>query len=85
MRWIEVHPRGFVVNCEPAPSTRYLVLHRGDCLHISVKSSNMEHWTHDYIKVCAQRNGPLLRWCQEVAGGRPTSCSTCSPLSPGKG
>ncbi|MBA3690131.1 MAG: hypothetical protein H0W82_01810 [Actinobacteria bacterium] len=82
MRWIEVHPRGFVINCEPRPSMGYLVLHRADCLHISVKGSNMEHWTYQYIKVSAERNGPLLQWRQEVAGGRPTMCSTCTPVSP---
>jgi hypothetical protein len=81
LRWIAEHPRGFVINCEPSPSTAYLVLHRADCLHISVEGSNMEHWTHIYIKACAERNGALLRWCQEVAGGRPTTCGTCAPLA----
>jgi hypothetical protein len=53
LAWIDEHPTGFVVNCAPNPSTDYLVLHRASCMHITVPGDNMEHWTHEYIKVCA--------------------------------
>ena len=83
LAWLAANPSGFVINCAPNPSTDYLVLHRASCMHISVSGTNMEHWTHEYIKVCAPRNGALLRWGEEEVGGRPTKCQTCAPLSPG--
>ena len=81
LAWLTANPTGFVINCSPTPSTDYLVLHRASCMHISVPSDAMEHWTYQYIKVCSPRNGPLLRWCEDEVGGRPSRCSTCVPLA----
>jgi hypothetical protein len=85
LAWVEMNPSGFLINCSPKPSSDYVVLHRASCLHISIPGSNMEHWTHQYVKVCSPRNGALIRWCQEEVGTRPTACSTCAPFSPGRG
>ena len=81
LAWIGDHQTGFVVNCHANPATDVVMLHRASCMHISVPGSNMEHWTHEYIKVCSDRNGPLLAWCSERIGERPQRCSTCAPLS----
>lgn len=60
------------------------MLHRADCFHIAVLGDNMEHWTHDYIKICAPKNGLLIRWAEETVGEKPTECTRCTPLSPGR-
>src|SRR3712207_607293 len=85
LAWIDANPRGFVVNCEPHPSPNNMVLHRASCMHITVPGENMEHWTHQYIKVCSPKNGLLMKWCRDVVGSEPTRCSTCSPLAGGSG
>src|SRR3712207_5870920 len=49
--WLERHPHGYVINTSRTPSPSYLMLHRADCIHISVPFSAGNRWTHDYIKV----------------------------------
>ena len=83
LAWLAANPSGFVINCSPNPSPDYVVLHRASCMHISVPGDNMEHWTHQYIKVCAPKNGLLVRWCEESVGVKPSRCQACRPMSPG--
>ena len=81
LAWVREHGNGYVLNCRATPSSDVVVLHRASCPHITVRGSNMEHWTHHYIKVCSDRNGPLLAWSKKQIGERPQRCSTCAPLS----
>jgi hypothetical protein len=80
--WLATHPQGFVINCYPNPSADYLMLHRAACTTISELGPNMEHWTHDYIKVCGETRGAALRWCRDYVGSEPSACQVCYPLSP---
>jgi hypothetical protein len=82
LRWIDAHPSGLVINCLSKPSTDYLVLHLSTCPSITVRQVDKKHWTHDYIKVCAEERGEMLVWCYEEAGGAPTPCQICDPLAP---
>lgn len=82
LAWVGSHPRGIVINCFANPSTDYLVLHRASCPSITIRQVDKEHWTHDYIKVCAEERGEVLVWCYSEAGGAPTACQICDPLAP---
>src|SRR5205085_7162313 len=73
--WLDDHPNGFFVNTERNPKPTYLVLHVSDCSHFD-RSPSLK-WTHEYVKVCADRRDELEAWAEERVGGEITLCRSC--------
>jgi hypothetical protein len=82
--WLRENPGGFVLNCEPNPSAAYVMLHRADCYYVTIKAKESDNWTTNYVKICAPKNGLLVKWSEVNVGRRPDSCGHCEPLSPGR-
>jgi len=76
------HPTGFIVNCNPTPSLDYLILHRATCRSMTELPPGYEHWTHAFIKLCAEEKGELLMWSHTELGGAPSPCQLCDPMAP---
>lgn len=76
LHWIDQNSTGFVVNSRRRPTSKYLILHRATCSHISgVARTN---WTTDqYIKVCAADLKPLENWARDEVGGELKPCGVC--------
>jgi hypothetical protein len=82
--WMHAHPQGFVVNTERIPSSRYAILHRSNCFHItSMKSLKPGAYTErQYIKVCSDAVAEMVSW---LVQNRPQSrgfsdvCASCAP------
>jgi len=79
IHWLQEHPEGFVVNTYRRPSRNYLILHRTECPHISVRRDESRRWTVDYIKVCAANVQDLQNWARDEVGGALARCRTCAP------
>jgi hypothetical protein len=73
--WINAHPEGYLVNLrtEGLPAgTVSPMLHRADCGHF--KGEDHLNWT-DNVKVCAETQFMLSRWCgTELGIDRVTPC-----------
>lgn len=82
LAWRAAHPAGFIVNCNPTPSLDYLMLHRASCHFMNELPKDYKHWTHAFIKVCAEEKGVLSVWCHSEVGGAPSSCQHCDPMAP---
>lgn len=79
LAWIRRNPRGFIVNCEVQPTSRYLILHRATCHTISGKPASGQRWTAHYKKVCAETATELENWAVGEVGAKPERCGTCQP------
>jgi len=84
LKWMQSNPDGFVLNTELSPNSRYAMLHRSKCHHISgyTKLFSQGAFTeHGYIKICSNESSVLESWLEEF---RPRAekleqCHTCNP------
>jgi hypothetical protein len=79
LAWVEIHPRGFVVNSFRKPVPSYLVLHRATCGTITGAPARGKSWTREPIKVCSETRSDLDMWARDSAGGPLQSCGLCKP------
>ena len=77
--WLNVHPRGFVINAARPARPGYLVLHRASCHTIAGMPSNGKSWTADMTKVGCDAKADAMQWCQTRFDTAPLACGTCSP------
>ena len=75
LRWLDMHPDGFVINTYRRPSRGYLMLHKAECRTIR----GAKRWTADYIKICSVSAPRLREWAVREVGGVPTACGHCRP------
>ena len=84
LKWMQGNPGGFVLNTEQSPNSRYAMLHRSLCFHISSytkKYSPNAFTERGYIKICSSNPSVLESWLKE---NRPRAekleqCQTCNP------
>jgi hypothetical protein len=74
--WLVAHVDGFVINTERSPRPAYVMLHRASCRTISGDPARGLRWTHDYIKVCGDRN-ELEEFARRQIGGAAKPCGLC--------
>ncbi len=84
LRWMKENPRGFVLNTTQGLKTRYLVLHRTGCYHISGYTSLQSEGAftlNGYIKVCSNAPGTIIDWISKnrPPGAKFRPCGTCRP------
>ncbi len=79
LRWIETHPRGYVINTSPRPSADYVILHRASCGTITGTPSSGDSWTGIYMKVCDTDKQRLVGWSRASVGSEPQLCRLCHP------
>lgn len=77
LAWLRANPTGYVVNCGAEPRADYVVLHRAACHTISGEPTRGEHWTWDYMKVCAELEVELGLWARSRVGVLPARCGVC--------
>lgn len=85
LRWLDTHPRGYVVNTERTRNRNYMVLHRSTCWTIGRDNPNVgaDAFTGgQYIKICAPDVVSLRAWVRKH--GRPDGsfskeCGLCHP------
>ena len=78
LAWLAAHQRGYVLNHERNPSSRYLVLHRAGCRTVAPRDgSDTRTWTSAYPKTCAATSAALTDWAATNAGRPPSPCGTC--------
>ena len=76
LEWLTAHPEGFVINTERSPRAAYVMLHRSSCRTIGGTPTRGGQWTHDYIKVCGDRN-ELEEFAGLDVGGPAQPCALC--------
>jgi hypothetical protein len=74
LEWLAAHPEGFVINTERSPRAAYVMLHRSSCRTIGGTPIRGGQWTHDYIKVCGDRN-ELEEFARLDVGGPAQPCA----------
>jgi hypothetical protein len=84
LRWLNMHPDGYVVNTTRNKSPDYMVLHRASCQSISQYSSIAKpggFTERGYIKVCADQLNSLKSWVRRSGCPNGTFSSECSCLN----
>jgi len=84
--WIKDNPSGFVVNTERRPNSRYFMLHKSYCQHISSYEgiSDGAYTGRQYIKVCSNDISELKIW---FSSHKPNfvdnfkECRTCNSMN----
>ena len=79
LRWLAIHPQGYVINSSRPPIPTYLMLHRSSCWTISDRPANGGSWTIDMFKLCSENKDALERWAVGVVAGQVTPCKICRP------
>ena len=79
VRWLEEHPRGYVLNCQRSPRATYLVLHRAACGTITGVPARGGRWTDQFIKVCSESAEPIRDWTRARVRAEPRPCGLCHP------
>jgi Family of unknown function (DUF6308) len=79
LRWLNEHPRGFVLNAARTPRANYLILHRATCRTISGQPARGGPWTGPFIKVCADDPLEIAAWTGATVAAAPRRCRTCRP------
>lgn len=87
LRWLDAHPRGYVINTERTRNCNYMVLHRSTCWTIGRDNPNVDTDAFtggQYIRICAPDVVSLRAWVRKH--GRPDGsfskeCGICQPAS----
>jgi hypothetical protein len=80
LRWLVLHPGGFVLNAEMPPTGSDPVLHRASCGTINGCPASGKTWTAGtYSKVVADSADELEEWARAHAGRQTRRCGMCRP------
>ena len=85
-RWMGAHPEGLVANSGRTKQSRYFLLHRAGCSHITttVSLEPGAYTERTYVKACSTDLGELAAWgmAHRSLNGRAFSslCSSCNPV-----
>jgi hypothetical protein len=82
-RWMIEHPSGFVANTQRNTTSRYFVIHRSGCWHITKYNSAQlanPFTRRTYIKVCSDERDEILRWfaAERPRAEKSVTCRSCS-------
>lgn len=66
-KWLSDHPHGYVLNTNPMPSSKYMVLHTSQCGLWRSKRADQESFTKTYSKLVSDDLQSLRKWAR--AGG----------------
>ncbi len=83
--WMNNHSSGFVVNTLRAQNSKYFLLHKSKCYHITNMNGRTEgaFTERNYIKLCSDDINELKSWFitnNLRFPGNFDECRTCSPL-----
>lgn len=81
LAWLESYPEGYVLNTEPSPNPKYLILHKASCGQLHRKDPRQQGKTHAYMKVCAMEVVDLQQWVERhvAESANLAHCGICRP------
>jgi len=82
LQWMQAHPNGYVLNAAGGRGSRYLMLHRSGCHHISgytTLQSEGAFTQNGYIKICSTALADIQDWisAHREASATFKPCATC--------
>src|SRR4051812_28665025 len=86
LRWVDLHPAGYVLNMRREKNPAYRVLHRAGCPSITEYTGQQTEGAftrHLYIKVCAEDIESLKEWSRTERspdGSFSGSHAQCKPF-----
>lgn len=80
LRWLEMHPAGFVLNTQPGFPLSLTRLHRTRCSTIRGTPANGSTWTSNaYVKYCSTNLSQLETLFRSEIGKPVPRCGRCTP------
>ena len=81
LAWLADHPVGFALNVDIGGPSKYAMLHKSTCYHISkTKHPPGAFAERQEFKVCSEVTNDLLAWGKRKGRGEPVPrCQHCDP------
>ncbi|MBI2215727.1 MAG: hypothetical protein HYU51_00365 [Candidatus Rokubacteria bacterium] len=76
LRWLRLHPNGYVLNYKRPPEVNVLKLHHSTCGDITGTPHRGDLWTVAYGKACSDDRRGLERYARQL-GGSALECGNC--------
>jgi hypothetical protein len=76
LRWLQLHPNGYVLNYKRPPEPTNLKLHNATCADINGTPHRGHYWTVLYGKICSDSRRDVERQARYL-GGEALPCVNC--------